>query len=247
MVKKYTKRRKAYRKIKKRVYKRRNKTNIVNIPRFPPENMRTILKYSEERLVTGSGGINTFAQLNYRTASLYAPYYSSTGATVYQVSERVSGQPGWFDDFSGWYRAYVVDKTIVNITVENDEPVDALVTAVICNSEAEGPVSTAGDWTTFRCPSRQVRVTSETEDKSIAKMKFIVDNYKTCGAGLADKKLSQANPLIATTSASPTLGPLLQIKISNAASSGTLGVKVRVRFTYYCRFIDVHPEIGADA
>jgi len=250
MVRKYTKRRKAYRKARKRVYRRRRTVRkagdkVAYIPVFPPSNMRTTMKYREARLVAATAG--TAMGLQYRTAGIYDPYYSSTGGTSTGVSIIANGQPGWFDQYKNWYRAYIVDSVRIGISVTNTSASPVLVQICTSNTESQGAISTSLDWSTLRnCNYKGSLIGPAGSSKTVERYRFNIDNYGPCGANQYDKRLTQANPLISAVGTDPTLGPLLQIKLRNTDSGVNIQATVTIVFSYNVRFIDVLPAVGGD-
>lgn len=232
--------------VKRRRPKRSLGSKIVSIPRFPPIRLKTNLTYREVGKLNAIAGALSYADFEIRTASVYDPLYSSTGYT--SNGEATNQQPGWFDQIKTWYRALIVDKVYVDIEVGNKETTAACQVQLICgNHESQGSISNNDDWYTLRAPFYKSNLLEASGSNGDTKRyRFMIDNYKTCGASPSDVKLTQSNPLVTTPSASSPLGPLLQLKVksndANIATNCSLTCKIR----YHCRFFDMSPAVGVD-
>lgn len=228
--------------------KRKVGNRILRLPRnFPPERIECTLLYSERLAGAAVAGATTWTYITYRSASLYDPLYSASGMTQYGEAGG-NAQADWFDIIKGWYRAVIVPKTTFYITVLN-QTTGPMSHQMICgNTDSAGPINETENWFAMGANyKREYLIANDDAGESSRTYKFTVDNYKVCGAGKADARLTQANPLVATSTSNPSLGPLVQFKMKASDSGVATACAISVKIVFHCQFFDKSPAVGQDA
>lgn len=235
---KYRPRRKVFKRTYKRRYKRRQGVKPVYLPITPPPRVLLKMRYSETLLATGI----TYSEVIYRTASVYDCQYLTTNMTV--TSSVANGQPGWYDQISPWYRAYVVRGAKISFSVIGDGA-EALSGQYIVSTASDGPVNYQHDWTSVGSKPSGSFLIGQTGGKNKS-ASFYVDNFRVQGLSNISSKLVQMSPIVASMNTSPTLSPFFQLMVTNADGSGTYKAIVKVNIVYYVEMFNRKLAEGFD-
>lgn len=233
MVKKFTQKRKVYRRNRKRVYKAKRRqlgAKILRLPEMVPARLQTVLRYSDSKELTATAP--TVSYNWYRTTSVFAPDYTGSGA-----------QPGWFDFIKTAYRAYVVKSCRINLLCVNKSDEIVRVQTVL-SSASDGPISSASNWYSLGKNARDILIPGNSGYKKISQF---CDNYAVAGFSNTESRATQNNPFAAAVTGSPGLNNYFQIKAQTIDGTGTHAIIYKLEILYNVEFFDRKLTDGIDA
>lgn len=182
------------------------------------------LNYSEGfTLTTGTAGVMGTEQI-YGLNNLYDPNYSGVGH-----------QPYGYDQMSPLYRVYMVFGINMEITITDPSNDGLVVGAVVQPSNGTATVATYTPDVIKERPGSVTRVINNSgSQKQVIRQYIPLHRLE----GISKSMWNARSTYASTVGAGPSSEQFLRIAVGSDAGNVGHTVKVRVYFTYYCKFYD---------